>query len=183
MAKPSIDIAESLARLSASTIFELRGEWRRLHRAPPPMRLSRDLLMRGITYKLQGRPLGGLSKSIIRKLERLNLDSEASDAQKPAPPISLKAGTRLVREWRGVTYTVLVHADGFEWNGRRYRSLTIVAREITGAHWSGRPALQRLLSDIKAGKVQIIVVYKVDRLTRSLADFAKIVRGVVRGGH
>jgi hypothetical protein len=49
----------------------------------------------------------------------------------------LKASTWLVREWRGVTYTVLVHADGFEWNGRRYRSLTIVAREITGAHWSG----------------------------------------------
>ena len=137
MAKSSIDIAESLARLSAATIFELRGEWRRLHRAPPPMRLSRDLLMRGITYKLQERPLGGLSKSIIRKLERLNLNSDASDAQKPAPPISLKAGTRLVREWRGVTHTVLVHADGFEWHGRRYRSLTIVAREITGAHWSG----------------------------------------------
>ena len=136
MAKSSIDIAESLAGLSASTIFELRGAWRRLHRAPPPMRLSRDLLLRGITYKLQERPLGGLSKSIIRKLERLNLDSEA-DAQTPARPISLKAGTRLVREWRGVTYTVLVHADGFEWNGRRYRSLTIVAREITGAHWSG----------------------------------------------
>ena len=119
MAKSSIDIAESLARLSASTIFELRGAWRRLHRAPPPMRLSRDLLLRGITYKLQERPLGGLSKSIIRKLERLNLDSEASDAQKPTPPISLTAGTRLVREWRGVTYPVLVHADGFEWNGRR----------------------------------------------------------------
>ena len=51
--------------------------------------------------------------------------------------ISLTTGTRLVREWRGVTHTVLVHADGFEWNGRRYRSLTIVAREITGAHWSG----------------------------------------------
>jgi Protein of unknown function (DUF2924) len=49
----------------------------------------------------------------------------------------LKAGTRLVREWRGVTHTVLVHADGFEWNGRRYRSLTIIAHEITGAHWSG----------------------------------------------
>jgi hypothetical protein len=137
MAKPSIDVAEMLARLSASTIFELRGERRRLHRAPPPMRLSRDLLMRGITYKLQERPLGGLSQSILRKLERLNLDSEASDAQKPAPPISLKAGTRLVREWRGVTHTVLVHADGFEWKGRRYRSLTIVAREITAAHWSG----------------------------------------------
>ena len=52
MAKPSIDIAESLAGLSAATIFELRGEWRRLHRAPPPMRLSRDLLMRGITHAI-----------------------------------------------------------------------------------------------------------------------------------
>jgi hypothetical protein len=80
-----------------------------------------------ITYKLQERPLGVLSKSIIRKLERLSLDSQASDAQKPARPISLKAGTRFVREWRGVTYTVLVDADGFEWNDRRYRSLTIVA--------------------------------------------------------
>jgi hypothetical protein len=132
MAKPSIDIAESLARLSAATIFELRGAWRRLHRAPPPMRLSRDLLLRGITYKLQERPLGGLSKSIIRKLERLNLDAEAT-------PIALTAGTRLVREWHGVTYTVLVDADGFEWNGRRYRSLTIAAREITGAPLVGSP--------------------------------------------
>jgi hypothetical protein len=137
MEKVAIDIAETLARLSNLTIFELRGEWRRLHRAPPPMRLSRDLLTRGIAYKLQERPFGGLSKSIQRKLERLNLDSGASDAQKLAPPISLKAGTRLVREWRGITHTVLVHADEFEWNGRRYRSLTLVAREITGAHWSG----------------------------------------------
>ena len=94
-------------------------------------------MLRGITYKLQERPRGDLSKSILRKLERLNLNSEASGAQKPARPFSLKAGTRLVREWRGVTYTVLVHAGGFEWSGRRYRSLTIVAREITGAHWSG----------------------------------------------
>src|SRR6202045_1953944 len=109
MDKPAINVAKELARLSALTIFELRGEGRRLHRTPPPMRLSRDLLMRGITYKLQERSLGGLSKPIIRKLERLNLDSEASDAQKPARPISLTGGTRLVREWRGVTYTVLVH--------------------------------------------------------------------------
>jgi Protein of unknown function (DUF2924) len=137
MAKASIDLAETLARLCAATIFELRGEWRRLHRMPPPMRLSRDLLMRGITYKLQERLLGGLSKSILRKLECQNIGSEVSNTKKPLPPISLKAGTRLIREWRGVTQTVLVHADGFEWNGRRYRSLTIIAHKITGAHWSG----------------------------------------------
>jgi Protein of unknown function (DUF2924) len=137
MEKTLIDLAETLARLSAATIFELRGEWRRLHRAPPPMRLSRDLLMRGITYKLQERRRGGLSKSILRKLEGLNVEPKVSGAHKPPQPISLKAGTRLVREWRDVTHTVLVQAQGFEWNGRRYRSLTIIAREITGAHWSG----------------------------------------------
>src|SRR5262252_3756122 len=90
MTKLSIDLTETLARLSSTTIFELRGEWRRLHRAPPPMRLSRDLLMRAITYKLQERLLGGLSRSILRKLECLNAELRVSDPQKPAPPISLK---------------------------------------------------------------------------------------------
>ncbi len=137
MGRSTIDIAGELATLSALTIFELRGEWRRLYRTQPPMRLSRDLLTRGITYKLQERSLGGLSDAVMRKLERLNDGSPIADTPKSAPPITLKSGTRLVREWRGVTHAVLVHADGFEWNGKRYRSLTIIAREITGAHWSG----------------------------------------------
>jgi hypothetical protein len=137
MMKSAIDIETELARLSEMTIFELRSEWRRLHRSPPPMRLSRDLLVRGITYRLQERSRGGLSPSILRKLERFNIEVQESDQRKPAPPISMKSGTRLVREWRGVTHTVLVHADGLEWSGRRYASLTVIAREITGAHWSG----------------------------------------------
>jgi hypothetical protein len=62
MDKAAVDVAGTLAPLSEMTLFELRGEWRRLHRAPP-MRLFRDLLMRGIVYKLQERLLGGLSKS------------------------------------------------------------------------------------------------------------------------
>ena len=137
MPKPSINIAVELARLGELTIFELRREWRRLHRMPPPMRLSRELLIRGMTYKLQEKALGGLSKSIIRNLESINLKPIGGDARKTTSPISLKPGTRLIREWRGATHTVLVHADGVEWNGRRYRSLTIIAREITGARWSG----------------------------------------------
>ena len=137
MSKPAVDIAVELARLGDLTIFELRTEWRRLHRMPPPMRLSRELLIRGMTYKLQEKALGGLSKSILRKLESRNVEPTAGDARKPPPPISLKPGTRLVREWRGVTHTVLVHADGVEWNQRRYKSLTVIAREITGARWSG----------------------------------------------
>lgn len=137
MGRSTLDIAAELARLSALTIFELRGEWRRLYRMQPPLRLSRDLLTRGITYKLQERPLGGLSEAVIRKLDRLNTGLPQNEARQSVPPISLKAGTRLVREWRGVTHTVLVHADGLEWSGRRYASLTVIARQITGAHWSG----------------------------------------------
>jgi hypothetical protein len=137
MDKAAIDIAKALVRLSALTIFELRGEWRRLHRTPPPMRLSRDLLTRGITYKLQERAYGGLSTAIARKLEQAGADSLCRGAVTPAPPISLRPGMRLVREWRGVTHMVLIHADGIEWRGQRYRSLSLVARKITGARWSG----------------------------------------------
>jgi hypothetical protein len=137
MDKAAIDIAKALVRLSELTIFELRGEWQRLHRMPPPMRLSRDLLTRGITYKLQERAYGGLSTATARKLEQVAADPLSRAAAKPAPPISLKPGTLLVREWRGVTHMVLIRADGIEWRGQRYRSLSVVARKITGARWSG----------------------------------------------
>ncbi len=136
MNKAATDVAQALTRLSELTIFELRGEWRRLHRMPPPMRLSRDLLTRGITYKLQERAYGGLSTATARKLEQAGAVSLSRGSVTPAPPISLRPGTRLVREWRGVTHMVLIHADGIEWRGQRYRSLTIVARKITGARWS-----------------------------------------------
>lgn len=137
MRKPAVDVAAEIVRLGALTLFELRAEWRWLHRMQPPMRLSRDLLIRGIAYKLQERALGGLSKSLMRKLESRGVSPQGGSARKPAPPITLKPGTRLVREWHGVTHTVLVHVDGVEWKGKRYKSLSLVAREITGAHWSG----------------------------------------------
>src|ERR1700730_7372186 len=137
MDKAAIDVAKALARLSEVTIFELRGEWRRLHRMPPPMRVSRDLLTRGISYKLQERAYGGLSKATARKLEQAAAGPPSRGSVTPAPPISLRPGTRLVREGRGVTHMVLIYADGIEWRGQRYRSLSVVARKITGARWSG----------------------------------------------
>lgn len=146
MKPTSIDIAAELARLEALTNFELRGEWRRLHGIQPPKSLSRHLLLRGITYKIQERALGGLSKSLLRKLT----DPDMSVHRSPAPRTVVKPGTRLVREWNGETHTVLVHADGVEWRGTRYRSLSVVAREITGAHWSG-PRFFGLTSKTGAG--------------------------------
>jgi hypothetical protein len=137
MDQAAIDVAKALVRLSELTIFELRGEWRRLHRTPPPMRLSRDLLTRGITYKLQERAYGGLSMATARKLEQAAAGPPSRGSVTPAPPISLRPGARLVREWHAVTQMVLIHADGIEWRGQRYRSLSLVARKITGARWSG----------------------------------------------
>ena len=136
MARSAVDIASELARLEGLAILEVRQEWRRLHQTPPPMRLSRDILLRGIAYKLQERALGGLSKSTLRKLQSADPDGQ-SMPQGRRPSASFKPGTRLVREWHDVTHTVVILADGVEWRGQRYRSLSVVAREITGARWSG----------------------------------------------
>ncbi len=133
----SIDIAAVVARLEGFAIFELRLEWRRLHQTPPPKRLSRDLLLRGITYKLQVQMLGGIPKATWRKLDSSMSGMQNGSPSRPRPPVSFKPGTRLVREWNGVTHTVVILAEGVEWRGQRYRSLSVVAREITGAHWSG----------------------------------------------
>jgi hypothetical protein len=86
------------------------------------MRQSRDLLIRGISYKLQERALGGLSKSMLRKLDAGKAELVTGERRKAALPVTIKPGTRLVREWHGVTHTVLVHADGVEWRGQRYKS-------------------------------------------------------------
>ena len=103
----------------------------------PPKSVSRELLLRGITYKIQERAFGGLSKSILRKLSGTEPEACSPEDRRAAPRTVIKPGTRLVREWNGETHTVLVLADGVEWRGERFRSLSIVAREITGTHWSG----------------------------------------------
>lgn len=136
MAKPSLDIAAEINRLESLGLDRLREEWRRLHQTPPPKRLSRDILLRGITYKMQENAFGGLSKAMLRKLQT-SAPTGALPAKNRRPRPSFKPGTRLVREWHGVTHTVVILADGVEWRGQRYRSLSVVAREITGAHWSG----------------------------------------------
>lgn len=136
MSKP-VDVAAIESQLGKLRNIELREEWRRLYQTPPPRRLSRDLMIRGITYKIQERTFGGLSKFDIGKLVKHTGKTNSGNANFSKPKVSLKPETRLVREWSGVTHTVVVLSDGIEWRGKRYRSLSIVAREITGAHWSG----------------------------------------------
>src|SRR5215204_5419075 len=123
-----------LARLSA---HELRIAWRKLGCGEPSVGTSRNLLMREIAYKLQERARGGLAPAIKRRLRSLAEEIAAGGGGSLALPIALKPGTRLMREWGGHTHTVVVLDDGFEYDGEHHRSLTQIARRITGAHWSG----------------------------------------------
>jgi len=131
------DIEARIIALETLTIADLRIEWRRLYRATPPIRLSRDLLIRGVAHMVQERALGGLSLSIRRRLRSLSKAPNRRDGAAAAPAITLKPGTKLVREWHGHAHTVSVLDDGFEYRGERYPSLTRIARRITGVHWSG----------------------------------------------
>ena len=137
MTRVDLDANEGeIARLRSLGLEELRREWRRLNHAEPP-RLSRDLLVLALGYRLQEIAHGGLGKSTRRKLQTMAKTLRTTGRVGPAPSLSLKSGARLVREWRGCTHIVTVTEDGFAYAGKNYPSLTKIAKKITGAHWSG----------------------------------------------
>ena len=133
--RSQLELAQKIGALTDLSAQQLRDEWRRLYRGQPP-RLSRDLLIRAVAYRMQELVYGGLSKATQRKLLTLTKELKANGmAVDPSP--RLKPGARLVREWRGGTHTVVVTQDGFDYARQSYPSLTKIAHAITGAHWSG----------------------------------------------
>jgi hypothetical protein len=130
------ELSQRMASLSGLTAQQLRDDWRRLYRGQPP-RLSRDLLIRSIAYRMQELANGGLSKATQRTLVTMTRELEANGNVTIAPDLRVRSGARLLREWRGRTHTVIVTDDGFEYAAKVYASLTSIAHEITGAHWSG----------------------------------------------
>lgn len=131
------DVEGEIAALDGLARPDLRTLWRRLIRSEPPLRISRDLMARAIAYRIQERADGGLGLATRRRL-RLLAEAPADNRVTAGDPgIALRPGASLVREWHGRTHTVLVLKDGFDYQGRRYRSLTRIAQTITGAHWSG----------------------------------------------
>jgi hypothetical protein len=129
-------IERELDSIRSLDVEELRGEWRRLFHSNAP-KISRDLLVLALGYRLQEIEHGGLGKSTRRKLQTMAKALRKTGRVGPLPNLSLKPGARLVREWRGRTHTVAVTEDGFEYAGTSYPSLTKIAKKITGAHWSG----------------------------------------------
>jgi len=116
---------------------ELDQTWRALFGADRPSRVCGDLLIKALGYRLQEKTIGGLKPSTRRLLERWGRNgSERGPSVEPART-RLKAGTGLVRDWHGVTHRVTVLDDGFDFHGERFRSLSEIARKITGVRWSG----------------------------------------------
>lgn len=129
-------IEQQLAELRGMSPAQLRAKWRECWRKPAPD-IGPDLLRRGIAWKLQARALGGLPVHIKRQLERAAKCLRRGEEPINSNRLSLKPGTRLVRQWRGRVHQVIVHDGAYEYDGRRFGSLTQIASVITGTHWSG----------------------------------------------
>ncbi len=129
-------LARDLAALPGLPLDDLKARWRELYGTPPPPKLSRKLMVRAIAYRLQEQALGGLGPVTRRRLARA-----AEDIGAGRPPSAgsstIKPGTRLLREWQGVTHEVTILETGVQYRGETWASLSAVAREITGTRWSG----------------------------------------------
>jgi hypothetical protein len=118
---------EALARLPELDLGELRREWRTLYKTEASPHLSRELLVRAVAYRMQEVTLGGLRPERQRQLRQIAQQFKQTGAANTPPRPELKPGTRLVREWQGRTYEVLVLDAGFSWQDAHYRSLSALA--------------------------------------------------------
>jgi hypothetical protein len=130
-------IAQHLAELPKLNKPSLCELWKELFKTLPPPQLRRRLLIQILAHRLQEQTLGSLSTASRGRLRQLARVFKAN-SESVIPPIpSLKPGTRLLRQWRDQVHLVNVEASGYEYQGTRYRSLSQIARLITGTRWSG----------------------------------------------
>jgi hypothetical protein len=130
-------IAKELAGLVGLPREELKQRWRALYGGEPPEKSSREFLRAAIAYRLQERAFGGLRPETRRLLERVARGASARKPIRVKPVRKTPPGTVLIREWHGVPHQVTVLDDGAIYRGKRYRSLSEIARAITGSRWSG----------------------------------------------
>lgn len=128
-------LARELAGLPDLTRADLLGRFRALYGQDPPRQISRPLLVLAVGYRMQERVFGGLKPKVRHALARAAKDIAAG--RHVAPSHTPRPGTRLVREWQGVTYEAILLEDGVLFRGERYASLSQIARIITGTRWSG----------------------------------------------
>ncbi len=130
-------IMRQIKELQDKSFAELKQLWRDYYQVePPPYR--RGFMTHALAYRIQELTYGGLASKAENRLNDLLAEAKGAKTNRRVAPAKIPiAGTRLVREWRGERYEVIVLANGFEYAGRRWNSLTAIAREITGTHWNG----------------------------------------------
>ena len=140
--KRSVDIdLDGLVHQRRDALVDL---WHEAFETKPPRGLSQAFLARLLAYDLQVQARGGLSPRLVKRLQA----TAAGETPSPAAP-QLRPGAQLLRTWNGVTHRVDVVEDGYRYRGDIYRSLSAIAKRITGAHWSG-PRFFGLVSRSKA---------------------------------
>jgi hypothetical protein len=134
--KMKTDIPRQIAQLSALSRTGLLEMWQKLYHKPAPDGIRREVMIPFLAYRMQENAYGGLKPSTRTEIRRI-----ARNLEKPSGSTVLKAriksGTRLLRQWGGETHEVVASESGFEYQGKRYRSLSEIARKITGTRWSG----------------------------------------------
>jgi hypothetical protein len=126
-----------IGRLPNLSLFELRNRWKALFGHPAPKSLRRIFLARAVAYQMQVEVYGGLSAATKRPLREIANAVRNGDANVIPGGSRIKPGTQMIRQWQNATHTVTALAEGFEWNGRTYKSLSAVANAITGTNWNG----------------------------------------------
>jgi hypothetical protein len=131
-------VLAQIASLKSSPTTELKARWRQLFETEPPL-YNRRFLESRLAYRIQELEYGGLKPTTIARLEALGeqLDGGKIDVRRQRADDRPIAGTRLIREYQGVEHCVTVCDDGYEWQGRPYKSLSAIARAITGTRWNG----------------------------------------------
>ncbi|MFA7587989.1 MAG: DUF2924 domain-containing protein [Novosphingobium sp.] len=131
-------IPARITALKTASTPELKKQWRALFNTEPPA-FNRRFLETRLAYRIQELTYGGLKPDTVKRLEALGEQFDGGSPMTRRIRTDLKpiTGTRLIREWQGVEHVVTVTRDGYEWQGRPYKSLSSVARGITGTRWSG----------------------------------------------
>jgi len=130
-------ISSEIGDLINLSVSELKERWRSVYGTEPPPRSSRKLLVSAIAYRVQERAFGGLNPSVRRLLERVSEDASERRISRIRPVTRASAGTVLIRDWQGKSHHVTVLDRGVLYRKNNYRSLSEVARVITGCRWSG----------------------------------------------
>jgi hypothetical protein len=135
---PPTDVLRRLAALQSASTADLKQQWRELFGREPPA-FNRAYLQSRLAYRVQELAYGGLKPETVARLEALGekLDGGNITLRRIRADDRPITGTRLIREYQGVEHAVTVLVDGFEYEGRPYRSLSAIARAITGTRWNG----------------------------------------------